>query len=936
MNSKKVLLIGWDGADWKVINPLLDAGKMPHLERFVNQGVAGNLATIFPELSPMLWTSIATGKRPFKHGVLGFTEPNPHAGGIRPISGYSRKTRAIWNMLHLEGLRSNVVGWWPSHPAEPINGVMVSNHYSKVLTTIDKPWPLAPGTVHPNRLAQNLAGLRLHPQELSAEHIGPFVPDLAKIDQEKDRRLETLAKIIADCTSIQAAATALIQLEPWDFMAIYYDAIDHFSHAFMRYHPPRMESVSEEDFNLFKGVVEGGYRFHDMMLGVLLTLAGEETTIILVSDHGFHPDHQRPVHIPAEPAGPAVQHRQQGIFVIKGPGIKTDEIIHGASLLDITPTILTLLGLPVGEDMDGTPLVNVFLEAPEVTTISSWDSIPGQDGSYFEDAAIDPVASQEAINQLVAMGYIEKPDENLEKATASTVREIDYNLARSYMDANRHFDAISLLERLMQDWADESRFGLALARCYQALDRPADARRVIDATLKQKKKTAETATEELKKWQKRLKETKPEDLSEKERHELRRLRSKAGYSPFGMELLMAEQLLAEGDAAAALKRLDKAEKINPEAVVLHKKRGEAYLKLKDWDQAQDSFQKTLEIDPENVAAHIGVCRSLLQRRKNALAAETALDAVGLSYANPTAHFLLGVALHRMNRPIQAVEALKVAVLQNPNHVLALERLGYIYEKRIKDLETAKKYRRQAKQAKQQTRDMQAGKIKPQEPSYPQRTAITSDVDALAYGEDIPARINTQPDQTIAIVSGLPRSGTSMMMQMLAVGGFTPLADDNRPADAHNQRGYYEDARAKRLAADTSWLSEAKGKAVKIVAQLLRHLPPDKKDNYAVIFMERSIDEVLASQQDMLADQKKRGARLPDSVLRHTYLTQVRQVKRLLSFRRIPTLNILYQDCIEDPAAAAARINNFLGGGLDEAAMARAVDPALYRHKQNKS
>ena len=123
--AKKVLLIGWDAADWKVINPLLDAGKMPHLERLVDDGVMGNVATLYPELSPMLWTSIATGKRSYKHGINGFTEPDPQGGGIRPISILSRKTKAVWNILCQNGLRCNVVGWWPSHPAEPIHGVMV-------------------------------------------------------------------------------------------------------------------------------------------------------------------------------------------------------------------------------------------------------------------------------------------------------------------------------------------------------------------------------------------------------------------------------------------------------------------------------------------------------------------------------------------------------------------------------------------------------------------------------------------------------------------------------------------------------------------------------------------------------------------------------------------------------------------------------------------
>ena len=134
---KKVLVIGWDAADWKVINPLMDSGQMPTLQKFVEEGVMGNIATLDPPLSPTLWTSIATGKRPFKHGIHGFVEPDPDSEkGIRPVLVTSRKGKAIWNILNQHGLRSNVIGWWPSHPAEPVNGVYVSNFYQRAPNTI--------------------------------------------------------------------------------------------------------------------------------------------------------------------------------------------------------------------------------------------------------------------------------------------------------------------------------------------------------------------------------------------------------------------------------------------------------------------------------------------------------------------------------------------------------------------------------------------------------------------------------------------------------------------------------------------------------------------------------------------------------------------------------------------------------------------------------
>ena len=294
--AKKVLVIGWDAADWRVINPLLDEGKMPGLQSMVDNGVIANLATLYPPLSPMMWTSIATGKRPFRHGILGFTEPTQDGSGVQPVSVLSRRGKAVWNILNQEGYRSNVVGWWPSHPCEPINGVMVSNHYQQAVGPSDQPWPMAPGVVHPTRLRETLAELRVHPDELIGDNIFPFVPRADEIDQDKDQRLASVAKVLCECSSVHAAATHLMTEEPWDFMGVYHDAIDHFCHGFMKFHPPRRPFIPEADYELYNNVVTAGYLFHDMMLQVMLTLAGPDTLVILCSDHGFHPRSPAPEH----------------------------------------------------------------------------------------------------------------------------------------------------------------------------------------------------------------------------------------------------------------------------------------------------------------------------------------------------------------------------------------------------------------------------------------------------------------------------------------------------------------------------------------------------------------------------------------------------------------------------------------------------------------
>lgn len=531
---RRVLLVGWDAADWKVIHPLIDAGKMPTVARLVERGTMASLATLRPMLSPMLWTSIATGKRPFKHGIHGFSEPTPDGAGIRPVTNLSRKTKAVWNIFTQHGLTSNVVGWWPSHPAEPIRGVMVSNHFQQAVGPPEDPWPVPAGSVHPKALTDQLAELRLNPNELLAEHILPFIPRAAEIDQERDRRLASCGKILAECTSVNAVATWLMQHEPWDFTAVYFDAIDHFCHGFMRYHPPRQEHVDERDFELYRGVIEAAYRYHDMMLHTLLALAGPETTVILMSDHGFHPDHLRPRVIPAEPAGPAIEHREFGIFVIAGPDIVADQLIHGVNLLDITPTLLTLFDLPAGQDMDGRPILEAFRDPPDIAPIASWDEVAGDAGVHPTDAQLDPVQSQAAIDQLVALGYIEPPPADRQQAIDNTVRELRYNLARSYMDDGRQGAAAEILETLYQRWPNEHRFGVQLASCFLALERIDDLRSVVDDLATRRRDDADTARRELQALMEKIRTRraaaepgKQEPLSNAERLQIRTLRGRA-------------------------------------------------------------------------------------------------------------------------------------------------------------------------------------------------------------------------------------------------------------------------------------------------------------------------------------------------------------------------------------------------------------------------
>ena len=411
--GKKILVIGWDAADWEMIDPLLESGQMPALARLIKGGVRGNLATLQPVLSPMLWTSIATGKRADKHGICGFTEPLPDASGIGPVQSTSRKCKAIWNILGQNDLKSNVVGWFATNPAEPINGVMVTDQFLRPPLKGNVPDLVAPETVYPPKYAEPAAALRVSAESLTAGDLLPFIPRLAEIDLKEDKRPVKLARRLARAASVQNVATALIQSEPWNLMCVYYDAIDQFGHEFMPYHPPRMKGVSERDFELYQEVMRGCYRFHDMMLHSLLQYVDAGTTVMLMSDHGYECGHRRPS-LNDSKEDPEGCHRPFGVVCLNGPGIKKNERLFGASILDVTPTILSLFGLPIGSDMDGRPWLEALETPVKPERIFSWEGV-GDDraGLHTEAVRQDPAQAAQAIEQLVELGYIAAPGEDV-------------------------------------------------------------------------------------------------------------------------------------------------------------------------------------------------------------------------------------------------------------------------------------------------------------------------------------------------------------------------------------------------------------------------------------------------------------------------------------------------------------------------------------------
>lgn len=838
--AKKVLLIGWDAADWKVINPLLDAGLMPALEKLVNKGSMGNIATLDPPLSPILWTSIGTGKTADKHGILNFIEPDPDTGDVRPVTVTSRKIKAIWNILTQEGFKTHLVGWWPSHPAEPINGVSVSNLFHKHGGK-PKEWKMNKGTIHPDELSKTFEEFHVEPYEITYSMILPFVPDASKVDQEKDKSLINIAGHIAGASCIHNAATWILENKEWDFLGVYFDTIDHFCHGFMKYHPPQMNGIPDEYFNLYKDVINGAYRLQDMMLDRLMELAGDDATIILLSDHGFHSDHLRPKKLPKEPIAPALEHSPYGIICAAGPGIKKDERIFGATLLDITPTLLTLFGLPVAKDMDGKPLLQLFEEDVKPEFIDSWETVPGNCGMHPENMQQDPWAAKEAMDQLIELGYVDAPGADKQSRVKQTKIETDFNLAKVLASNNKLPQAIELLDQLYNENPEATRFGLKLAHCYQKTGNIKKLREVID----------------------NLKSKKLENMPH-------------------LDYLEGILLLAEHRPKPAFASLKRAQEKIDHLPELHVAIGNVLLKSKRMKDAGEAFSKALSIDVNNAYAYYGLGVSCLRQRDYETAADHLLTSIGLMHYMPAAHYHLGETLYHLGEFEHSVQAFEVAVSMNPGYKKAHEWLIKIYTENLNQSAKAEK-------SKQFVKERIKG--------------------------------------TVYIVSGLPRSGTSMMMQMLHNGGLEVLTDSVRQNDDNNPKGYFEFEKVKKLSQDNTWMNEADGKLVKIIAQLLQFLP--STFNYKVIFMERDMTEVLKSQQKMLG----KDTTVFPSAIAQTFSRQLESTKSWLEGQpNIEVLYVNYKDVINNAMETAEEVNSFLDTDLEILKMAEAVDKDLYRNK----
>ena len=419
--AQRVILLGFDGVAPNILDILVAQGQLPNMKRLIEQGVYGRLRSASPAKSAILWTSIATGKGMLKHGIIDWTYVNKKGLSV-PYEDRSRRVKTYWEILSERGVKTGTLNWWTSYPPAPIlNGYIVSNAFRHTEE---------PGTVHPMRLYARLEPLRMNRsqalQEMPALGLPRWAPEDATVPLANAREvLDAYALYVAQDLTVERSSDYLWEHEPAEMFSTYFRLVDVTSHFAVYFADrkayDRAEALEargaltpDEEAKIdqaFAAVVAPAYRFMDRIVGKYLARLDERSALVLCSDHGFRffKGNYAHAHLAMEPP--------DGVILLAGAGIRLGSRLSGASIFDVAPTLLHLLGQPVAADMDGGVLTAALQEetlrrAP-VRTVASYET--GTRRAASDAAGEHPKLDKDVLDDLKTLGYISGDDKKPER-----------------------------------------------------------------------------------------------------------------------------------------------------------------------------------------------------------------------------------------------------------------------------------------------------------------------------------------------------------------------------------------------------------------------------------------------------------------------------------------------------------------------------------------
>jgi Tfp pilus assembly protein PilF len=407
-----VIFVGLDGGDWQLLDRYMADGLMPNLAALVEEGAGGELMTQHPPLSPLVWTTMMTGRHALDHGILDFTRYNPVTGATEPITSDERLEPAIWNMATWAGRRVVTLGLWATYPAEAVDGLLVSDRMFTFLFKEDEP---PPGIVYPPEAEEAAREvLREAEEEIGLSELQAYLPWLSEEEYARyrdtadpyDHPVSGLRRILVETRVYHTLGVEAIRRDRPDLAIVYFQGTDSIGHVFAPYAPPYQPGVSREDFERYHQVPRKYFQYIDALLGEYRELATETGAVLmLASDHGFFWGEGRPTSLSSHDKGTAAKwHRKEGMYQLWGPGIEAAPG-HGFSggVAQVCATLLELMGLPPGTGLAEPPLPPVPEgPGPKMDYLSHYQRTQAVVGSAVADAA--------ALEKLRALGYIEEDD----------------------------------------------------------------------------------------------------------------------------------------------------------------------------------------------------------------------------------------------------------------------------------------------------------------------------------------------------------------------------------------------------------------------------------------------------------------------------------------------------------------------------------------------
>jgi Flp pilus assembly protein TadD len=666
----RVLMIGLDGADWRVLRPLLEAGAVPNLGRLLRHGLAGEIQSFEPMLSPLLWTTVVTGVSPDQHGVLDFLVPDPGTGDPVPIPATFRRAKAIWNLATEFSRSTSFVGWWATWPAETVAGTMVSDRVAYSLFETAGSDRKETAAIFPPSQARRLGRFRVSAESISFEEVSRFVDIPRARYREALQELggpvgssyrdpvAHLLKIIAATRTYHGMARELLAEGQPDLFGVYFQGIDEVSHRFAHFMPPKMEMVSKADFRQFGDTVTRFYVWQDQLLGELLDAVAADTMVVLLSDHGFLSGADRPEGLaPSIEAKPDRWHRSRGILILsggpvaagavpvrRGDGLRFADSLRGVNLYDIAPTVLYASGLPISREMPGLPrlaaLDRDFVMKTPLFAVDSFGPPEETGGPAAPRSSMD----EEMMARLRSLGYLSgnagaggPAGEGGEPRMAATFHA---NRAFLRLEAGDTDGATVEVERALENGPE---YLPALVLRARILEQSGDDRAALEAA----RTTLRVGI--------RQGDRQPGNLMQ-----IARLHRRLGTAAGGLD-----EIARFGDVAVA----------DPE---FHLAIGLLRLALEDGPGAEASYREAVRLDPSGEEA-VRMLFFLLVQQGRLTEAETLVrQAQVLAPDSVVHHNLIGLVQLESGELVAAEAAFEKARAIDPDDVPTLANLGGLY------------------------------------------------------------------------------------------------------------------------------------------------------------------------------------------------------------------------------------------------------------------